>query len=60
MEPPSTLTGTSACPGFPTSSGFPFAHMHLHVTVDERFDDMGEHIGAVRHEVDLPTVVCST
>ena len=41
------------CPGAATSSDFPFAHMHVHVTDDERFDDMGVHIGAVRHEVDL-------
>ena len=47
------------CPGAATSSGFPFAHMHVHVTDDERFDDMGGHIGAVRREADFPTVVCS-
>ena len=59
MEPPSTLTGTSACPGATTSSGFPFDHMHVLVTDDDRFYVMGEHIGAVRREADFPTMVCS-
>ena len=31
----------SACPGGTTSSGFPFAHMYVHVTDDDRLDDMG-------------------
>ena len=27
---PSTLNGSSACPCAATSSGFPFAHIHVH------------------------------
>ena len=52
MEPPSTLNGSAARPCAASSSGFPFAHMHVHDDDDERLCDMGGHIGAVRHEAD--------
>ena len=56
MEPPSTLNGSTACPCTATSSGFPFAHMHVHDD-DERICDTGGHIGVVRAKRTVPTVV---
>jgi len=58
MEPPSTLNGSTACPCVATSSGFPFAHMHVHDDDhDERVCDTGGHIGVVRAKRTVPTVV---
>ena len=53
MEPPSTLNGSTACPCAATSSGFPFAHMHVHDD-DEMMRGyiMGGHTGAARREAD--------
>ena len=58
MELPSTLNGSSACPCAATSSGFPFAHIHvIMMMIDEKLHDTGGHIGVVRAKRTVPTVV---